>query len=150
MLLRSLHAWRALRPELPHSASLLLLMLMRLLLLLLGTCCCTLADCCCLQVATIHDLIIHPDLQGFGLGSTLMRRLVAQISDEDVWDVGTVTPSHLQPFFRTVDFELDRENSVPMTLSSSWTADIEQINRPLQANSRLTELLQRATLDKGR
>jgi N-acetylglutamate synthase-like GNAT family acetyltransferase len=103
-----------------------------------------------LQVATIHDLIIHPDLQGFGLGSTLLKRLVAQISDEDVWDVGTVTPGHLQPFFHTCSFELDREQSVPMALSRGWAAEVEQINQPLQANSKLAELLQQVTLDVRR
>lgn len=102
-----------------------------------------------LQVATIHDLIIHPDLQGFGLGSMLLRRLVTQISDEDVWDVGTVTPSHLQPFFHTCSFELDKEDSVPMALRRGWEAEVQQINAPLQANPQLAALLQRATLLDG-
>lgn len=102
-----------------------------------------------LQVATIHDLIIHPDLQGFGLGSTLLRRLVTQISDEDVWDVGIVTPSHLQPFFHTCSFELDKEDSVPMALRRGWEAEVQQINAPLQANPQLAALLQRATLLDG-
>jgi N-acetylglutamate synthase-like GNAT family acetyltransferase len=99
-------------------------------------------------VATVHDLIIHPDLQGFGLGSTMLKRIVAQISDRGVYDVGTVTPSQLQPFFRSCSFDLDREDSVPMALrhGSSGLFEVEQINRPLHSNAKLNQLLQQVML----
>jgi hypothetical protein len=32
-----------------------------------------------LQVATIHDLLIHPDMQGYGLGGGLLQRCVNQV-----------------------------------------------------------------------
>lgn len=94
----------------------------------------------------MHDLIIHPDLQGFGLGSTMLKRIVAQISDRGVYDVGT--PSQLQPFFRSCSFDLDREDSVPMALrhGSSGRFEVEQINRPLQSNAKLNQLLQQVML----
>jgi len=95
----------------------------------------------------VHDLIIHPDLQGFGLGSTLLKRLVAKIAAEGVYDVGTVTPASLQPFFHSCSFDLDRENSVPMALGATWSVgSAEQINQPLQANTKLARLLQEVTL----
>jgi hypothetical protein len=72
----------------------------------------------------------------------LLKRLVAQIADEGVYDVGTVTPSHLQPFFHTCSFELDREDSVPMALGKGWSADVEQINSKLLANGSLELMLQ--------
>jgi GNAT superfamily N-acetyltransferase len=34
---------------------------------------------CLLQVATIHDLLIHPDMQGYGLGAGLLQRCVNQV-----------------------------------------------------------------------
>ena len=99
-------------------------------------------------MATVHDLIIHPDLQGFGLGSILLKRLLARIADEGVYDVGTVTPSSLQPFFHTCNFELDRENSVPMALRRARAAGVEDINSPLQRNAGLAKLLQQTTLHR--
>lgn len=32
-----------------------------------------------LQVATIHDLLIHPNMQGYGLGAGLLQRCVNQV-----------------------------------------------------------------------
>lgn len=67
-------------------------------------------------VATVHDLAIHPDLRGFGIGARLIKKVVTQVCAADVNDVGLVAPSELQPFFRGCSFELDREDSVPMVL----------------------------------
>lgn len=97
----------------------------------------------------MHDLIIHPDLQGFGLGSRLLRRLTQQIADDGVYDVGTVTPSSLMPFFRSSSFELDREDSVPMALRrSAWLEeDVEVVQQFGVANNpRLAQLLKQASL----
>jgi hypothetical protein len=73
-----------------------------------------------------------------------------QVSRQGVFDVGLVTPSHLQPFFRSCSFELDREESVPMAISSSWWKEPEVINAGLQANPALQKLLQTAMDDEQR
>ncbi|WIA37934.1 hypothetical protein OEZ86_001311 [Tetradesmus obliquus] len=101
-------------------------------------------------VATIHDLLIHPNMQGYGLGAGLLQRCVNQVSRQGVFDVGLVAPSHLQAFFRSCSFELDREESVPMAISSSWRKDPELINAGLQANPALQKLLHTAMDDEQR
>lgn len=87
---------------------------------------------------------MHPDLQGYGLGSVLLRRILNQVADEGVFDVGLVTPSDLQSFFHSCSFELDREDSVPMAISQRWCKDEQQINAPLQSNTALQKLLHTA------
>eukprot|EP00882_Tetradesmus_deserticola_P028095 GHRQ01031279.1.p1 GENE.GHRQ01031279.1~~GHRQ01031279.1.p1 ORF type:complete len:212 (+),score=72.85 GHRQ01031279.1:202-837(+) len=101
-------------------------------------------------VATIHDLLIHPDMQGYGLGGGLLQRCVNQVSRQGVSDVGLVAPSHLQAFFRSCSFELDKEESVPMAISSGWCKDAETINVGLQENPALQKLLQTAMDDEQR
>jgi N-acetylglutamate synthase-like GNAT family acetyltransferase len=99
----------------------------------------------CLQVATIHDLLIHPDLQGFGIGSHLLKRLVTQIGATGVYDVGLVTPSELQPFFRSCSFDLDHEDSVPMGLQPQlWSKSEEDTKRDLAGNHELQARLLKA------
>eukprot|EP00775_Hariotina_reticulata_P009872 gene9872-10030_t len=101
-------------------------------------------------VATIHDCIIHPDVQGLGLGSVLIKRCVNQVASEGVYDVGLVTPNHLQPFFNSCSFELDHEESVPMALQQGWDKDVQQINASLQENQALHKLLRTAMDDDQR
>lgn len=101
------------------------------------------------QVATLHDLAVHPDLQGFRIGSWLLRSMTHQISGHGVYDVGTVTPAELQPFFRGVSFSLDREGSLPMALSDARREQLmeegagEAITAGIAANEELQQLLQR-------
>jgi N-acetylglutamate synthase-like GNAT family acetyltransferase len=96
------------------------------------------------QVATLHDLIVHPALQGYGLGSSLLARLVGQVSGGGVYDVGLVSPASLAPFFHSCSFDLDRESSEPMALLSSsalTSKDVHAINAPLQSSRSLLALL---------
>jgi hypothetical protein len=76
--------------------------------------------------------------------------LLPQVSRQGVFDVGLVAPSHLQAFFRSCSFELDREESVPMAINSSWWKDAESINAGLQANPALQKLLHTAMDDEQR
>jgi hypothetical protein len=76
--------------------------------------------------------------------------LLLQVSRQGVFDVGLVAPSHLQAFFRSCSFELDREQSVPMAINSSWWKDADSINAGLQANPALQKLLLTAMDDEQR
>jgi hypothetical protein len=76
--------------------------------------------------------------------------LLVQVSRQGVFDVGLVAPSHLQAFFRSCSFELDREESVPMAIKSSWWKDADSINAGLQANPALQKLLLTAMDDEQR
>lgn len=98
-------------------------------------------------MATVHDVLVHPELQGYGLGSVLLRRLLNQVSSEGVFDVGLVTPSSLQSFFHSCSFELDKEDSVPMALNLCWCKSEVETNAPLQKSTSLLELLNTA-MDK--
>ncbi|KAI8476332.1 MAG: hypothetical protein J3K34DRAFT_516741 [Monoraphidium minutum] len=69
-------------------------------------------------VATVHDVAIHPAVQGYGVGARLMKKVVTQVTAAQVFDVGLVTPNELQPFFTGCSFNLDREESVPMALGA--------------------------------
>jgi len=73
-----------------------------------------------------------------------------QVANEGVYDVGLVTPSHLQPFFKRCSFELDHEESVPMALQRGWDKDVQEINAGLQGNQALRKLLQTAMNDDQR
>lgn len=97
-----------------------------------------------LQVATIHDVLVHPDMQGYGLGSVMIRRLLNQIATQGVYDVGLVTPTQLQSFFHSCAFEPDREGSVPMALHQHWHKEEHETNAPIQGNPALAQLLDTA------
>jgi len=92
-------------------------------------------------VATVHDVAIHPDLRGLGVGARLMKKIVTQVNQAEVGDVGLVAPSEVRPFFRGCSFDLDREESVPMVLgglSGGGTAEVRRV----AANEDLRRLLQ--------
>eukprot|EP00878_Enallax_costatus_P028381 GHUV01030654.1.p1 GENE.GHUV01030654.1~~GHUV01030654.1.p1 ORF type:complete len:143 (+),score=28.24 GHUV01030654.1:679-1107(+) len=95
-------------------------------------------------VATIHDVLVHPEMQGYGLGSVMLRRLLNQIANQGVYDVGLVTPTQLQSFFYSCSFELDKEDSVPMAMQQRWSKAEHDINAAIHSNSALKELLETA------
>lgn len=64
-------------PELKQVCWLLAVALPCIIIFCTSPCHCTTRHA--LQVATIHDLLIHPDLQGYGLGSVLLQRCVNQV-----------------------------------------------------------------------
>ena len=84
-------------------------------------------------------------MQGFGIGSHLLKRLVTQIGATGVYDVGLVTPSELQPFFKSCSFDLDHENSVPMGLQpQQWSKAEEDTKSELAERTELQQLLLKA------
>lgn len=99
------------------------------------------------QVATVHDILIHPDLQGFGIGGRLVRSLINQISQLGIFDVGLIAPSELQSFFRSCSFDLDHEESVPMALMDTSIQNIEDINAYITSNQALKKILDTALSD---
>lgn len=99
----------------------------------------------------MHDLLVHPALQGCGLGGVLLRRLLGQVATGGVHDVGLVTPAHLQPFFTSCAFELDREDSTPMALHVAAGCTLDDAAAASAAHLRadgLRALLERA-IDAG-
>lgn len=103
-----------------------------------------------MQVASLHDLVIHPDAQGFGVGTRLLRNMVQHVSQGmGVYDVGLVTPPELQPFFRAAAFDMDREASVALMLTQQRRGGLEApdagaaITARVAGNAALAELLRR-------
>ncbi|MEW5301016.1 MAG: hypothetical protein WDW36_003900 [Sanguina aurantia] len=68
-------------------------------------------------VATIYDLAVHPDLQGFGIGHRLVRSLVQQLYSKGIYDIGLVSSLGNASFFQGCSFEDDRQQSVCMTFT---------------------------------
>jgi GNAT superfamily N-acetyltransferase len=96
------------------------------------------------QVATIYDVLVHPEVRGQGVGRRLMQLLVQQLQMQDIYDVGLVTLPEAQGFFRGCAFEPDREGSTPM----SFTAPTEALvhTERLRSSEALRALLRRALL----
>ncbi|KAK9817012.1 hypothetical protein WJX72_008304 [[Myrmecia] bisecta] len=93
-------------------------------------------------VATIHDVVVLPELQGVGLGRSLLRRLASQICRLGATDIGALVPPQTEAFFHACAFAPDREGSQPM----AWTPPSERghhLDWPtFQPDVRLHELLQ--------
>jgi predicted N-acetyltransferase YhbS len=53
-----------------------------------------------LQVATIHDVVVHPALGGQGVGRFLVRSLVRAINMRGITDIGCCVPVSATAFFQ--------------------------------------------------
>lgn len=53
-------------------------------------------------VATVHEVRVRADVQGLGVGRGLMRNVTREITRDDVYDIGLVTPHALHHFFEWV------------------------------------------------
>jgi hypothetical protein len=53
-------------------------------------------------VATVHEVRVRADVQGIGVGRGLMRNVTREITRNDVYDIGLVTPHSLDHFFQYV------------------------------------------------
>lgn len=50
--------------------------------------------------AQLYDLAVHPRMRGFGIGRQIVRMLVRQLQSKGIYDVGTICPRAVEPFFR--------------------------------------------------
>eukprot|EP00955_Chlamydomonas_euryale_P100053 365255-Chlamydomonas_euryale.AAC.32 len=72
--------------------------------------------------AQLYDLVVHPRVQGFGIGRKLVHMLVRQLQSKGIYDVGTVCPGTLEPFFRRCQFTDDPEQSTFMAYPRMTTS----------------------------
>lgn len=71
-------------------------------------------------VATLHDVVVHPQFQRMGVGKALLKRVTRELYDRDIVDVGVIVhgPSgnEVELFFESCGFGDDTEHSVAMVL----------------------------------
>lgn len=73
----------------------------------------------CALTATIHDLVVLPELQGLGLGRRLLAKATTQVRNKyGTTDIGLAADTASYGFFRQCGFDLDREESTFMLLQS--------------------------------
>ena len=51
-------------------------------------------------VATVHEVRVRADVQGIGVGRGLMRNVTREITRNQVYDIGLITPRSLDHFFQ--------------------------------------------------
>lgn len=68
------------------------------------------------QIATIYDVAVHPDYQGFGFGKRIVEELTNQMYLLGICEVSLITPTELCGFFESSGFGLDEDETVAMTL----------------------------------
>jgi ribosomal protein S18 acetylase RimI-like enzyme len=68
-------------------------------------------------VATIHDVVVLPEVRGLGIGKAVLGRLTRRLWDVGIIDVGAVVPEIAEPFFDACSFGDDQERSVLMRLN---------------------------------
>ena len=54
--------------------------------------------------AYIRDLMVHPAAQGRGIGTELMRRMIARLKEEGVCVISVLYEESLQPFYARFGF----------------------------------------------
>nr|YP_009294118.1 GCN5-like N-acetyltransferase [Hildenbrandia rubra]AOM67360.1 GCN5-like N-acetyltransferase [Hildenbrandia rubra] len=57
--------------------------------------------------ATIWDVVIHPDFQGYGLGSALMYQLIQQLRNYDINTITLFADPHVISFYHNLGFISD-------------------------------------------
>jgi len=62
----------------------------------------------CELVSTLYDVVVHPDLQGLGMGKRLIRRICQSVFSLSIGDVAVMAPEHLYPFFEACSFGPDQ------------------------------------------
>jgi len=66
-------------------------------------------------VATMHNVVVHPEFKGLGIGSTIVERLLEQVARLGICEVGAIVPLHLEDYFVLRGFGDDPESALPMT-----------------------------------
>lgn len=70
--------------------------------------------------ATIHDVVVLPELQGLGLGRKLLAKATTQVRNKTgTTDIGLAAFPASYGFFSKCGFDLDREQSTFMTFALS-------------------------------
>lgn len=59
--------------------------------------------------ATIWDVVVHPDVQGQGLGKALMKYVLKKLRSEEISNVTLFADPHVVDFYRTMGFMPDPE-----------------------------------------
>ena len=59
--------------------------------------------------ATIWDVVVHPDLQGKGLGRALMKQLIKKLRSEDISNVTLFADPDVVEFYKQLGFMPDPE-----------------------------------------
>ena len=54
--------------------------------------------------AYIQDLMIHPDYQGKGLGTDLMKRMIDSLKEKHIYIISVVFEENLKPFYDRFGF----------------------------------------------
>lgn len=59
--------------------------------------------------ATLWDVVIHPELQGKGLGKTLMRQMIRELRREEISNITLFADPHVVTFYEELGFQPDPE-----------------------------------------
>jgi len=59
--------------------------------------------------ATIWDVVVHPDVQGKGMGKALMKYVLKKLRSEDISNVTLFADPHVVDFYRNLGFMSDPE-----------------------------------------
>ncbi|GMH33626.1 hypothetical protein BSKO_01460 [Bryopsis sp. KO-2023] len=91
-------------------------------------------------IATIHDVAVHPDFRGMGLGKKIVERLTRQLyGNMGICEVALTAPMILEYFFASAKFGPDPEGSTPMVLTAATEDCTSHLKSSL--NERLLSLL---------
>ncbi|GFP89394.1 uncharacterized n-acetyltransferase ycf52 [Phtheirospermum japonicum] len=79
--------------------------------------------------ASIYDVMVHPDLQGRGIGRMIVKRIVRMLTNRDIYDIAALCATNERLFFRSCGFGDDIMGSTTMmyTRSASSYSKDEQI-----------------------
>lgn len=69
--------------------------------------------------ALIVDLIVHPQYQGYGIGSLLLERLVAKCKEENIRDIQLFAAADKYEFYEKHGFEQRPRNAPGMQYKQS-------------------------------
>lgn len=70
--------------------------------------------------ALILDCIVHPDLQGKGIGKEVMNKLVAKCKKHKIRDIQLFSAKDKAGFYEKLDFEKRKKESPGMGLKKYW------------------------------
>ena len=54
--------------------------------------------------AYIQDLMVHPDYQGIGIGTALMKRMIDYLKDNHLYMISVIFEEKLKPFYEQFGF----------------------------------------------
>ncbi|KAL7146659.1 hypothetical protein ABFS83_06G056100 [Erythranthe nasuta] len=69
--------------------------------------------------ASIHDVMVHPALQGRGIGQMIVQRITRMLTNRDIYDIAALCNDDERLFFRACGFGYDVLGSTTMTYTRS-------------------------------